>query len=922
MARAQAVARRTERAELAEIEDWYRWRLTEPAELPAYRWEPVRIGPTWQTETVLGVRRWVLPERSLGWECLAWSGRYLQETRGVPWRFTPEQARFLLWWYAVDETGRWLYRDFVLQRLKGWGKDPLGACMCLFEMVGNCRVADLDDLRVIGEDNPDAWVQTAAVALKQTKNTMRLLPGLITPEARSTYGISPTKEIVYAVQSTRIFEAITSSPETLEGARASFLLRNEALSLDVRIPTPDGWTDMKSVLVGDHLIGSDGRPTRVTYVTEPQLGRQCYRVAFADGTSVIASDGHLWQTRPVGPMTRLKPRTTAELLADGRRFRVPRAEALRTPDRELPVDPYVLGLWLGDGAATRPIISASDADIEELEALVRARGFTTKRNKPQSDRAPRFTVSVAGARRNRNDHRTTLSLHGQLSAEGLFGNKHVPAEYLRAGYQQRVDLLRGLMDSDGCAGADGRAIFINTSDRLADAMIELLRSLGQRPSRSWVRDNRARLAGYHRISFTPRKLVPFSLTRKVARVRPAKAASDWLSITAIEPVESEPVKCVEVDAEDHLFLVGEGWTVTHNTQHWLATNAGHDMADVIERNATKSPGGSARTGSITNAFEEGEDSVAERDRWAYDSTMIEGKAASVRLLYDSLEAHPDAPLSAEDAPDVIDSVRGDSTWLDIPTIVDSIRDVRRPPSQSRRFWYNQVQAAEDAWMLRHEWDACARPGQLVLPDERAVMFFDGSKSQDSTGLVGCRLSDGLLWRIGHWMPTKEQPLVPRDEVDLAVQAAMDSYKIVAFWGDPSHALDDEAESYWDGLFDEWHRRYARQLLIWSTRAGDGAHAVMWDMSNHQRLVQFTAAAQQFVAEATDGQLVHDGDRLLRQHVLNARKRPNKWGVSLGKVSRDSTRKIDLAVCAVGARMLRRVVLNKGAGQRQRSGKVW
>jgi len=578
-----------ERDELAEIEGWYREELAEPVEFPTYRWAPTRIGPTWQTETVLGREHWILPERSLGWECLTFAGRWLQESHDTPWRFTLEQARFLLHWYAVDANGRWLYRDFLLQRLKGWGKDPLAACICLFELVGNCRVSDVQGYQVIGESHPEAWVQTAAVAQKQTKNTMRLLPSLITDEARETFGISPGKNIVYAMRSTKIFEAVTSSPDTLEGARSTFVLLNE-------------------------------------------------------------------------------------------------------------------------------------------------------------------------------------------------------------------------------------------------------------------------------------------------------------------------------------------------TQHFLETNSGHDMLDVIERNNTKSKGGAARSGQITNAFEPGMDSGAERTREAYDAADIDGRASAQRLLYDSLEAHEDAPLTAEAAPEVLLSVRGDSTWLDIPTICDSIQDVRNAPSRSRRFWYNQVKAREDAWVTKGAWGLCERAGQLVLPGERVVMFFDGSKSRDTTGLVGCRLSDGLLWRIGHWEKPRGDEgrgwTVPRDKVDQAVQSAFDSYKVVAFFGDPSHALDDEAESYWDPSFDEWHKRYARKLLVWAIKSGDKSHSIMWDMSNHTHQERFTAAAQQFTAEVENGQLIHDGDRVLRQHVLNARRRPNKWGISLGKETRDSKRKIDLAVCAVGARMTRRLVLNKGAGERQRSGKVW
>lgn len=118
MAVSLASARRDERDELAEIEAWYRHELSQPAVLPTLAWDPVRIGPTWQTDG----RHWLLPEHTLGWGFLAWCGRWLQEARGVPWRFTLEQARFLLHWYAVDASGRFVHRDGVFQRLKGHGK--------------------------------------------------------------------------------------------------------------------------------------------------------------------------------------------------------------------------------------------------------------------------------------------------------------------------------------------------------------------------------------------------------------------------------------------------------------------------------------------------------------------------------------------------------------------------------------------------------------------------------------------------------------------------------------------------------------------------------------------------------------------------------------------------------------------------------
>src|SRR5690606_16724648 len=127
-------------------------------------------------------------------------------------------------------------------------------------------------------------------------------------------------------------------------------------------------------------------------------------------------------------------------------------------------------------------------------------------------------------------------------------------------------------------------------------------------------------------------------------------------------------------------------------------------------------------------------------------------AMNFGLLYDSLEAPPDAPLTADAAPAVVESIRGDSHWLDTRPrgrIVKSILNPVNPPSESRRKWYNQITATEDAWLTPQEFDRLAEP-QTVLAGERVFIFGDGSKSDDATALVGCRESDGYLFTIGVW----------------------------------------------------------------------------------------------------------------------------------------------------------------------------
>jgi len=169
--------------------------------------------------------------RTLGDEVLGWTAEYLLQpdgpNAGQPWKFTREQARFMLNWYAIDDQGRFIYRYGMLRRMKGWGKDPVGAALCCIEFVGPCRFGGWDGDKPLVIPHPSSWIQTAAVSKEQTRNTMTLFPGMISPKAQQEYGIDIGKEIIYADRGRRRIEAVTSSPRALEGGRATFILKNE-----------------------------------------------------------------------------------------------------------------------------------------------------------------------------------------------------------------------------------------------------------------------------------------------------------------------------------------------------------------------------------------------------------------------------------------------------------------------------------------------------------------------------------------------------------------------------------------------------------------------------------------------------------------------------------------------------------------------
>ena len=191
--------------------------------------EPIVYGPTWARDsTGLPLR----PQYTLGFDVIDWAQTHLLQPdgpeAGQALQLTKEQKRFLLWWYAIDRRGRFVYRRGMLRRMKGWGKDPLAAVISAVEFVGPCRFKEFVGDSPISQDNPAGWVQIAAVSKEQTRNTMTLFPGLFSKALMAEHSIDMGKEIIYAYRGRRRIEAVTSSPRALEGGRPTFGLKNES----------------------------------------------------------------------------------------------------------------------------------------------------------------------------------------------------------------------------------------------------------------------------------------------------------------------------------------------------------------------------------------------------------------------------------------------------------------------------------------------------------------------------------------------------------------------------------------------------------------------------------------------------------------------------------------------------------------------
>ena len=319
----------------------------------------------------------------------------------------------------------------------------------------------------------------------------------------------------------------------------------KALALDTPIPTPTGWTTIGEIQPGDQVFGADGRPCTVTAVSPVWDDRPCYDVVTSDGDTIVADEAHEWWAN----LCRQQPfriyDTKALSRPRGKRAMVHVAPPLDLPDADLPVDPYVLGLWLGDGTSKAAIITAHDDDAPFLRSQIETAGYRT------SDQATHFTFGILG-------------LHVKLRALDVLGNKHVPAAYLRASRAQRLALLQGLIDSDGYVSPRGHIEFCTTSPRLATAVTELVRTLGVKTT---CRESRATLYGKDcgprwRISFFMADAA--RLPRKADRCRNGtRTPNRYVTAT---PTAPRATRCIQVDSADHLFLAGRSMTPTHNSE--------------------------------------------------------------------------------------------------------------------------------------------------------------------------------------------------------------------------------------------------------------------------------------------------------------------------------------------------------------------
>ena len=315
----------------------------------------------------------------------------------------------------------------------------------------------------------------------------------------------------------------------------------KGLPLSTPLPTPDGFTTMRDIEEGDIVFDQYGKECRVVGKSKVKI-KDCFRITFDDKTSVVCDDEHLWKLSNGNtvPVQELKINDNINV-----------TKPLDCKEKDLPIDPYLLGAWLGDGRNRSCEISSGDDEIfKNLKSI----GLSLGKNLEKRSK----TLQT----------RTVLGQTKKFRKLNLLNNKHIPEMYFRASFEQRLSLLRGLMDTDGNVNKKRKqAVFTTCNKRLSDDVKNLLLTLGQRPNQSDISRNTnfKKDVRIFPIAFRPIGINPFLLSRKQCNPEWGPGKSSVRRIISIEKNITQKTQCISVDSKDNTYLCTENYIPTHNT---------------------------------------------------------------------------------------------------------------------------------------------------------------------------------------------------------------------------------------------------------------------------------------------------------------------------------------------------------------------
>lgn len=407
------------------------------------------------------------------------------------------------------------------------------------------------------------------------------LPGTLS-EKIDPY-LRPLYDALYDMMDAELIPKLMSAG-VIEVAPLAYM-RGRAQPVFTKVLTPNGFQPIGQLRVGDFVIGSDGKPTEVLGIY-PQGFKEIYRVSSQDGSSTLASGDHLWSVATRDDRRRGKPwrvLQTKEMIGNLRaahyhRYELPLLSApVDFESRPVPLDPYALGLLLGDGCLTcKTTPSFATTDPELAESLGRLIPGIEVRRKSAVDYVLNRSPSLVATRTN-----PVTSVLRQLGLAGLrSAGKFIPRDYLLNSPEVRLALLQGLLDSDGGPvtqqGRTCRIQFTTVSARLRDDAVFLVQSLGgiaywrtrpaegRKPGLARGREVQHRSDAYTLDLRLPEGVVPFRLARKAAKYDVTGGGRPVRFVDRIEPAGTEEAVCIQVAAADSLYVT-EDFLLTHNT---------------------------------------------------------------------------------------------------------------------------------------------------------------------------------------------------------------------------------------------------------------------------------------------------------------------------------------------------------------------
>lgn len=341
---------------------------------------------------------------------------------------------------------------------------------------------------------------------------------------------------------------------------------NKMCDIHHMIPLANGkFKELKDIVDGDILVGQNGQPTTVIKAHEIQLPKKAYSIEFSNGEVIRAGGEHLWTIRNQRGIR--KTVDTDYIFDYMSKYKQPvYIDRVNKPlagiYKELPLDPYFLGLWLGDGGSWQSVFTTEDEEVlDYVNNWATSRGGYIEQTKHQnSGKAVTYRIKDTDLTD------ICIKLGIRKTRYENTGVKHIPEMYFEASYEQRLELLRGLMDTDGCHHSGGFCIFTQKEGQLCDDVIRLAKSLGwdvtvhETNPCEFAKPN----TKYFNIGISALDN-PFKLSRKANKWKRQTRMTDKVKIKSITEIKPIPMRCLTVDAEDGQFCIEYTYTVTHNT---------------------------------------------------------------------------------------------------------------------------------------------------------------------------------------------------------------------------------------------------------------------------------------------------------------------------------------------------------------------